>query len=62
MYTLRIQHLEDAHRALDKRVDTMEKTGIFNDFELEDLKKERLLLKDKISILKQKQKEIELND
>jgi hypothetical protein len=62
MYTLRIQHLEDAHRSLDKRVDTMEKTGIFNDFELEDLKKEMLLLKDKISILKQKQKEIELND
>jgi uncharacterized protein YdcH (DUF465 family) len=62
MYEKRIAHLEEAHRALNKRVDTLEKTGIFNDPELEDLKKERLLLKDKISILKRKQTEIELND
>lgn len=62
MYEQRIAHLEEAHRALNKRIDTLEKTGIFNDPELEDLKKERLLLKDKIIILKRKQTEIELND
>lgn len=62
MYEQRIAHLEEAHRALNKRIDTLEKTGIFNDPELEDLKKERLLLKDKISILKRKQTEIGLND
>ena len=55
MYEQRIKHLEEAHRALDKQVDTLEKTGLFEDLKLERLKKERLLLKDKIAILKHKQ-------
>lgn len=55
MYEQRIKHLEEAHRALDKQVDTLEKTGLFEDLKLEQLKKERLLLKDKIAILKHKQ-------
>jgi len=55
MYELRIKHLEDAHRALDKQIDTLEKTGLFEDLKLEKLKKERLLLKDKLAILKAKQ-------
>jgi uncharacterized protein YdcH (DUF465 family) len=55
MYELRIKHLEEAHRALDKQVDTLERTGLFEDLKLEQLKKERLLLKDKIAILKHKQ-------
>ena len=55
MYELRIKHLEEAHRALDKQVDTLEKTGLFEDLKLEQLKKERLLLKDKIAILRHKQ-------
>jgi uncharacterized protein YdcH (DUF465 family) len=55
MYENRIKHLEEAHRALDKQVDTLEKTGLFEDLKLEQLKKERLLLKDKIAILKHKQ-------
>jgi hypothetical protein len=55
MYEQRIKHLEEAHRALDKQVDTLEKTGLFEDLKLEELKKERLLLKDKIAILKHKQ-------
>ena len=55
MYEQRIKHLEEAHRALDKQVDTLERTGLFEDLKLEQLKKERLLLRDKIAILKHKQ-------
>jgi uncharacterized protein YdcH (DUF465 family) len=55
MYEQRIKHLEEAHRALDKQVDALEKNGLFEDLKLEQLKKERLLLKDKIAILKHKQ-------
>jgi uncharacterized protein YdcH (DUF465 family) len=55
MYEIRIKHLEEAHRALDKQVDTLEKTGLFEDLKLEELKKQRLLLKDKLAILKHKQ-------
>lgn len=55
MYEQRIKHLEEAHRAMDKQVDTLERTGLFEDLKLEQLKKERLLLKDKIAILKHKQ-------
>jgi uncharacterized protein YdcH (DUF465 family) len=55
MYENRIKHLEEAHRALDKQIDTLEKTGLFEDLKLEELKKQRLLLKDKLAILKHKQ-------
>lgn len=55
MYIARLKHLEEAHRALNKQIDTLEQTGIFEDLRLEELKKKRLLLKDKIAILKQKQ-------
>ena len=55
MYELRIKHLEEAHRALDKKVDTLEKNGLFEDLKLEELKKQRLHLKDEIAILKRKQ-------
>lgn len=55
MYEQRIKHLEEAHRSLDKQVDTLEQTGLFEDLKLEKLKKERLLLKDKLAILKHKQ-------
>jgi uncharacterized protein YdcH (DUF465 family) len=55
MYELRIKHLEEAHRALDKQIDTLERTGLFEDLKLEELKKQRLHLKDEIAILKRKQ-------
>ena len=55
MYEKRIKHLEEAHRALDKQVDTLERTGLFEDLKLEELKKQRLLLRDKLAILKHKQ-------
>ena len=55
MYERRIKHLEEAHRALDKQIDTLEKTGVFQDLTLEEMKKQRLQLKDNIDILKHKQ-------
>ena len=55
MYELRIKHLEEAHRALDKQVDTLERNGLFEDLKLDTLKKQRLHLKDEIATLKRKQ-------
>lgn len=55
MYENRIKHLEEAHRVLNKQVDTLEKNGLFEDLKLEDLKKKKLQLKDKIVILRHKQ-------
>jgi hypothetical protein len=57
MYEQRIAHLEELHRVLNKKVDTLEKNGLYEDLKLEDLKKQRLHLKDQIAILKQKQLE-----
>ena len=55
MYEHRIKHLEELHRVLDKRIDGMESTGVFEDTTLEVLKKQRLHLKDEIGLMKQKQ-------
>jgi len=55
MYEQRIKHLEEAHRVLDKKIDTLEKTGVFQDLTLEEMKKQRLHIKDNIAILKHKQ-------
>jgi uncharacterized protein YdcH (DUF465 family) len=55
MYEQRIKHLEELHRVLDKRIDGLESTGVFEDATLEVLKKQRLHLRDEIVILKQKQ-------
>jgi uncharacterized protein YdcH (DUF465 family) len=52
-----LKHLLKEHQTLDNQIDTMEKTGIFNDLKLEDLKKQRLLLKDEIAIIQVKLKQ-----
>ena len=57
MYENRIKHLEELHRVLDKRIDGMESTGVFEDATLEVLKKQRLHLRDETVILKRKQEE-----
>ena len=62
MYEQRISHLEELHRVLNKKIDTLEKTGLYEDLKLEDLKKQRLHLKDQIAILKHKQEEHEANN
>ena len=53
-YQNRIAHLEELHHSLDKRIDGMESTGVFEDTTLEVLKKQRLHLKDQIEELKAK--------
>jgi uncharacterized protein YdcH (DUF465 family) len=58
MYENRISHLEEAHRALNKQIDNLEKNGLFEDLKLEELKKQRLLLKDNLAVLKLKQEEV----
>jgi len=55
MYEQRIKHLEELHRVLDKRIDGLESTGVFDDVTLEVLKKQRLHLRDETVKLKQKQ-------
>ncbi len=63
MYENRINHLEEAHRVLNKQIDTLEKNGLFEDLKLEELKKQRLHLKDEIAILRHKQQYLnESND
>ena len=54
MYQHKIKHLEETHRVLDKQIDSMERTGIYDDLKIEELKKQRLHLKDEIVILKHK--------
>jgi uncharacterized protein YdcH (DUF465 family) len=44
----RLKHLETDHTELDKRIDGMESTGVFEDATMEVLKKQRLHLKDEI--------------
>ena len=55
MYENRIKHLEEAHRVLDQKIDTLEKNGLFEDIKMQELKKQRLLLRDELAILKHKQ-------
>ena len=53
-YKNRIAHLEEEHKRLDKQVDTMERTGMFVENDLNNLKKKRLKVKDEINSLKHK--------
>jgi uncharacterized protein YdcH (DUF465 family) len=55
MYENRIQHLQEMHAALDKQIDGLEKTGRFSDTHLNDLKKQRLALKDQLQDLRKRQ-------
>ena len=48
----RLEHLENDHAAMNKKIDGLEKTGVFEDVTLEVLKKQRLHLKDEISKIK----------
>jgi uncharacterized protein YdcH (DUF465 family) len=48
----RLEHLENDHAALNKKIDGLEKTGVFGDVTLEVLKKQRLHLKDEIAKIK----------
>ena len=55
MLESRICHLEQQHEALDKQIDVMEKTGRFDDMDLQYLKKKRLQIRDELIELRKKQ-------
>ena len=44
----RVRHLEEEHARLDKRIDGMESTRVFEDVTLEVLKKQRLHIRDEL--------------
>lgn len=51
MYTNRIKHLKEMHSQLDKLVDRAEIDGVYNDADLNNMKKQRLRYRDEISRL-----------
>jgi len=50
----RIEHLDREHAQLNKRIDGLESTGVFDDTTLEVLKKQRLHIRDEIVKLRLK--------
>ena len=50
----RLKHLENDHADLNKKIDGLEKTGVFEDVTLEVLKKQRLHIKDELVKLRLK--------
>ena len=54
MFENRLRHLEEAHHALDKQIAGLESTGRFDDAHLQELKKQKLHLRDQIEDLKRK--------
>lgn len=55
MYQQQIEKLQCLHAELDRRIDALEKTGCYDDVQLTDLKKQRLLLKDQLFRLRKNQ-------
>ena len=55
MPNTRLKKLEEEHIALNKRIDGLESTGVFDDVTLEVLKKQKLHLRDEILKLKYNQ-------
>lgn len=51
MYANRIKHLKEEHASLNKKIDGMESTGVFEDRNLNELKVHRLKLKQEIQNL-----------
>lgn len=52
-----LKHLEEKHQLLDNKIDQMERTGVYGDDNIHDLKKQRLHLRDEIVTLKEKYKD-----
>ena len=53
----RIKHLEEEHHRLDKKIDGLESTGVFDDAELSTLKKQRLRIKTELVTIVQEHRE-----
>ena len=50
-YTQRLKWLKETHQYLNKKIDTMEKTGKFADEQISEMKRDRLRMKDEIERL-----------
>lgn len=48
MYASRIKHLEESHRVLDKQINQLLASGVFEDTKIQEMKKQKLQLKDEI--------------
>tara|TARA_B110000259_G_C13820856_1_gene324624 strand:- start:70 stop:261 length:192 start_codon:yes stop_codon:yes gene_type:complete len=48
MYESRIKHLQEAHRALDKQINQVLASGVFEDSAIQEMKKQKLKYKDAI--------------
>ena len=55
MYKDRIKHLEEAHRALDKQINQLLASGVFEDSKIQEMKKQKLKYKDAIRELTRQQ-------
>lgn len=51
----RIAHLQEEHKLLDDQIDRLERSGGFDDKEINLLKKKRLHLRDEIANMERKQ-------
>jgi len=51
----RIKFLEDTHRYLNREIDSIEKSKVFDDQELAQKKKKRLHIKDELAKLQRQQ-------
>jgi hypothetical protein len=58
----RIKHLEKEHAEIDKKIDGMEKNGVFSDDHLMKLKKQRLHIKEDLVKLQEQLARGEAND
>lgn len=48
MYENRIKHLEESHRVLDKQINQLLSSGQFDDIKIQEMKKQKLQLRDEI--------------
>lgn len=55
MYKSRIRELEYQHTTLDNEIDTLERTGVFDDAQMQSLKRQRLACRDELSRLRRLQ-------
>jgi len=51
MYKERIKHLTEAHRVLDQKIEMLEKSGTYTDTQMQELKKQKLKMRDELSRL-----------
>lgn len=57
MLSNRIRHLEKDHERLAKEIEMLERTGKFTDSQLHQLKKQKLAVKDELSVLRRQEYE-----